>query len=65
MKQTAIEVRNKFESLSNRKKVEILEEAIDHMRFYNGRSKIDCIAFAMGYQQDNDGNYVKDEPTTD
>jgi len=60
MKQTAIEVRNEFESLSSRKKVEILLEALDHMSFYNGRSKSDCIALAMDYYITEDGDYGKD-----
>jgi hypothetical protein len=39
---------DKFEKMSNKKKVEILYDAIDFMNEYNGRSTSDCIVLAMG-----------------
>lgn len=33
-----------------RNKVEILWEALDYMQQYNGRSKVDCVALALGYE---------------
>lgn len=40
------EVWNLFNKKCN--KVDILMEALDYMQQYNGRSKICCIALAMG-----------------
>ncbi len=40
-------------------KLNILWESLSCMQQYNGRSKITCIAMAMGYETDGDGNYFK------
>lgn len=51
----------KFNRLSNSKKVDVLYEALDNMQQYNGRSKFDCIAMAMGYKTEFGENdkYIK------
>jgi len=58
---TSDDIRRQYEKLSSRKKVEILYEAIDYMQSYNGRSKILCIALAMGYEntEGSSTTYVK------
>ena len=38
----------KYNKLSATKQVPILWEALSYMQQYNGRSRMDCIAFAMG-----------------
>lgn len=43
------EISNEYNKLSASKQVPILYEAIDIMQQYNGRSRFDCIAKAMGY----------------
>ena len=54
---TTEQIRNKYLKLPLKTKVIILSEAIDYMQSYNGRSKIMCVALAMGYDTDGDGNY--------
>ena len=39
-----------------RNKVDILIDALDEMQAYNGRSKTDCIALAMGFEYTSDEN---------
>ena len=52
---TSKEIMEEFEKKRN--KVDILWEALDWMQSYNGRSKTDCVAFAMGYEINiNDSN---------
>jgi hypothetical protein len=46
---TSEEINKKFHSLTKDKRIGVLLEAIDYMQSYNGRSKILCIALAMGY----------------
>lgn len=46
---TSSEINEKFNSLTKDKRIEVLLEALDYMKSYNGRSKILCIALAMGY----------------
>lgn len=43
------EIAKEYSKLSASKQVPILYEAIDIMQQYNGRSRFDCIAKAMGY----------------
>ena len=43
------EVLSLYAKLSDSKKVGMLWEALDNMQQYNGRSKQDCIIYAMGY----------------
>ena len=52
---TTQEVKKKFDKLSKDNKIEILNEAIDNMQMYNGRSKFFCIALAMGYKSTDEG----------
>lgn len=49
---TADQISDKYNKLSLNKKNEILYEAIDVMQQYNGRSRFDCIAIAMGYRNE-------------
>lgn len=56
-KLTTADVWDKYDKARN--KVEILWQALDYMSQYNGRSKITCIAMAMGYETDGDGTYFK------
>lgn len=48
-----------FSRLSKSKKIAVLMSALSHMQSYNGRSKIGCIALAMGYESNGMGNYTK------
>jgi len=48
-KVTPVELRILFNK--KRDKVAILWDALDYMQQYNGRSKTDCIAIAMGYER--------------
>lgn len=52
---TQQEIVGKFDRLSKDKKISILHSAIDYMAQYNGRSRILCIAMAMGYDN-NEGD---------
>ncbi len=45
-------ISDEYEKLSDKEKVIVLSEALSHMQQYNGRSKLTCIAFAMGYKND-------------
>lgn len=58
---TSSEVLKEYVNLSNAKKVSVLNDAIDYMQQYNGRTKFLCVAMAMGYEQDsnNENNYIK------
>lgn len=57
---TSEEILYNYTRLSYKKRNEILDSAIDYMQQYSGRSKILCIALAMGYDQFND-KYYKNE----
>jgi len=46
---TNFEVMELYNKLSSPKKVEVLRSALDYMQQYNGRTKTDCIIYAMGY----------------
>jgi hypothetical protein len=46
---TTNQILTKYEKLSLKKKIEVLDEALDYMQQYNGRSKLKCIALAIGY----------------
>jgi hypothetical protein len=41
------DILNKYENLSSKKKVKVLESAISYMQQYNGRSVDKCIELAM------------------
>ena len=58
---TSTEVLKEFSKLNRVKKNETLLEALDYMSQYNGRSKITCIALAMGYEnsEGSDDTYQK------
>lgn len=47
---TSEEINKKFHSLTKNKRIGVLLDALDYMQSYNGRSKILCIALAMGYE---------------
>lgn len=49
-----------FEGLSNKKKVEILRNALGLMQSYNGQSEEAVIAKSMGYNNKN-GKWFKDD----
>lgn len=46
---TKDELNKKYNSLTKDEKIEVLNEAIDIMGQYNGRSKSECIFIAMGF----------------
>ena len=46
------EIMNQFDKLTYKKKTGVLFTAIDYMEQYNGRSKVTCIALAMGYDHE-------------
>lgn len=52
----------KYNKLSSIQRVKILWDALDYMSQYNGRSKYVCIAYAMGYYNDENKYdvYIKD-----
>jgi hypothetical protein len=47
---TSEEINKKFHSLTKNKRIGVLLDALDYMQSYKGRSKILCIALAMGYE---------------
>lgn len=55
------QIEEKFDKLSAIKKVAVLEVALSNMQFANWKSRIMCIAEAMGYENKLGGNadYVK------
>lgn len=53
---TSEEINKKFHSLTKNKRIGVLLEALDYMQSYNGRSKILCIALAMGYDNTEGDN---------
>ena len=46
---TSDQIQKAFDKLNRLQKMETLFEALDYMSQYNGRTKITCIALAMGY----------------
>jgi len=46
---TSGHIHHEYNSLSPYHRIDILWEALDKMEEYNGRSKILCIAMALGY----------------
>ena len=50
------QIEEMFDKLSNKKKAEILEAALNPMQQANWRSRNNCIALAMGYDY-NEGGY--------
>ena len=50
-----------FEKLKKDEQIRVLWEALGVMQGYNGYSKPDCIAMAMGYEMDEDGHVWKAE----
>lgn len=49
------EILIKFNALKARDKIQILWDAIDVMQQYNGRTKKQCVAIAMGYEETENG----------
>lgn len=66
-KMTTEQVTDKFDKLSNKKKVNVLFDAIDYMQQYNGRSISECICLAMGYELHNNDveGYVWEKQKTE
>lgn len=60
---TNIEIEREFNKLTRIRKLEILWQALDYMQQYNGRSKMLCIALAMGYNniEGESNTYFKKE----
>jgi hypothetical protein len=58
---TSEEIRNKYNKLTNSKQVTILWDALDFMQQYNGRSRFECIALAMGFDSNGDGIWTKNK----
>lgn len=58
---TTEDIIKKYNALSLKAKNTVLYDAIDYMQSYNGRSRLLCIALAMGYDDiEGDGkSYVK------
>ena len=50
------EVLTEYNKLSLKKKVSILNGAIEYMNQYNGRTRSDCIFLAMGYVNTGEEN---------
>jgi hypothetical protein len=49
-------IEKEFSKMNRIKKIEILLDALDCMQQYNGRSKMDCVILAMGYDYIEDAN---------
>ena len=63
---TNSQIENQFYKLTKNKQIEVLNDAIDYMQQYNGRTKLLCIAMAMGYENyegSYDTYYKKNEKT--
>ena len=56
---TCADINDLFEAVSSGEQVAILEAALNCMQSYNGRSRTDCIAMAMGYNYIPGGKYRK------
>ena len=54
-------LRLKYENLVDTAKTVILWQALDYMQQYNGRSKWDCIFYAMGYVEINERSALGEE----
>jgi hypothetical protein len=54
------EIEEHFNALSSPKKIAILWEALDEMQHYK-RSRMDCVAIAMGYTRKMEGDDWKEE----
>lgn len=44
------QIAKEFSKLTQVKQIETLYEALDYMQQYNGRTKMLCIAMALGYE---------------
>ena len=56
---TSKEISAKYANLSYKEKADILYDALDYMSQFNGRTKFLCIALAMGYDNIDEGLYIK------
>lgn len=58
---TSGHIHHEYNSLSPSHRIDTLWEALDYMQAYNGRSKILCIAMALGYDNNEgeDDTYFK------
>lgn len=60
MKRTS-DILREYRNLSYEEKIDILYKALEYMQEWNGRSKILCIAMALGYENTEglDNTYTK------
>lgn len=58
---TADQLQKKWSKLTKDEKIETLYEALDFMNQYNGRTRFQCIAMAMGYEIDYVDNGDREE----
>jgi hypothetical protein len=56
---TEQQLKDKFEKLSKPVKIQILWDALDIMQQFNGRTKLVCVFFAMGYDTQDYNNWFK------
>lgn len=49
---TSEQISKEFDNLPKQERINILHDALDYMQHHNGRSKLLCIALAMGYDND-------------
>lgn len=54
-------IQSEFYRLRQNEQIVILWDALDIMSLYNGRSRWECVAQAMGYENEN-GFYTKGNP---
>jgi hypothetical protein len=59
MEYTSADINTKFHKLTASEQVAILHEALEIMQSYNGRSKLVCVAMAMGYEYDGCGAFTR------
>lgn len=53
MNYTKGDILDRFDKLPAKKRAEILWVALDYMQGYNGRSRGECVALAMGFDSDD------------
>lgn len=58
---TVQDIIKKYDSLSNKYKENVLWNALEYMKQFNGRTKWYCVARAMGFDNDtgDDNEYYK------
>lgn len=56
---TELELQKKFEWLTKSEQINVLWSALNIMQQYNGRSRWECVFFAMDFEPVNDNNWTK------